>query len=131
MPNVEIYDYLLEMSGMMGMFGWLGIAICAWRFRKAFLHQGHTIDELKYKAKFYPYGPILCMIFCVFVILGTGIDALIDWDPIWALQLYLPLPVFIILYVVYKAVMGTKVIPLDKCDFSTEYKPYKKGDQNY
>ncbi|MCL1808302.1 MAG: amino acid permease [Clostridiales bacterium] len=130
MPNVEIYDYLLEMSGMMGMFGWLGIAICAWRFRRAFLFQGHKIEELKYKAKFYPYGPILCMAFCVFVILGTGIDALIDWDPIWALQLYLPLPVFICLYVIYKLYMRTKIVPLGKADFTTEYKIYKRGDQD-
>ncbi|MCL1983171.1 MAG: amino acid permease [Clostridiales bacterium] len=130
MPNVEVYDYLLEMSGMMGMFGWLGIALCAWRFRKAFLHQGHTLDELKYKAKFYPYGPILCMVFCVMVILGTGIDALIDWAPVWALQQYLPLPLFLGLYFIYKFYMRTKIVPIDKCDFSSEYKVYKRGDQD-
>jgi len=129
-PSIEIYDFLLEMSGMMGMFGWFGIAICAWRFRKAYIFQGGKIEDLPYKAKFYPVGPIIGMILCTIVILGAGIEALIDWDPGWALQLYLPLPVFFCLYLGYKFIMHTKVVPLEKCDFTPEYKVYKKGDSH-
>jgi amino acid permease len=61
--------------------------------------------------------------------LGTGIDALVDWDPVWALQLYLPLPLFFGLFIVYKLRMKTRLVTLDECDLTTEYRRYKKGDQ--
>ena len=134
MPGIVIYDFLLNASGMMGMFGWFGIAICHYRFRRAYLLQGGKIEDLKYKAKFFPYGPIIGMVLCVIVILGSNIECFIwfegDFDSwFWLISSYFPAPVFFCLYLGYKFSMKTKLVPLEKCDFTSEYKRYVKGEQ--
>ena len=53
-----VYIWLLNASGMSGFIAWLGIAICHYRFRKAFIAQGKDLSLLPYKSKFFPFGPI-------------------------------------------------------------------------
>ena len=133
-PGLDIYEFLLNASGMMGMFGWFGIAICHWRFRHAFVAQGNKVEDLKYKAKFYPAGPIIGMILCIIVILGSNVECFMyfegDWDSwFWLLSSYFPLPLFLCLFFIYKFVMHTKFIPYEKADFTHEYRVHRKGDQ--
>ena len=128
---VDIIDFLLNASGMMGMFGWLAIAWCHWRFRRAYIKQGNNLNDLVYKAKFFPVGPIVGMIICVLVIL-TAEKWVFTADPFSFADFiywYWPVPVIVGLYFVYKFVMKTKIIPLEECDFSVEYKVHKRGDQ--
>lgn len=70
-----IYTWLLSASGLTGFIAWVGIAISHYRFRKAFIKQGHDLSELKYKAKFFPFGPILALILCILVIVGQDYAA--------------------------------------------------------
>jgi len=113
------------------MFGWLAIAWCHWRFRRAYIKQGNNLNDLVYKAKFFPVGPIVGMIICVLVIL-TAEKWVFTADPFSFADFiywYWPVPVIVGLYFVYKFVMKTKIIPLEECDFSVEYKVHKRGDQ--
>ena len=41
-------------SSLTGFIIWLGIAVCHLRFRKAWVAQGRSLDDLKFKSKFYP-----------------------------------------------------------------------------
>lgn len=70
-----IYTWLLSASGLTGFIAWVGIAISHYRFRKAFIKQGHDLSELKYKAKFFPFGPILALVLCILVIVGQDYAA--------------------------------------------------------
>ncbi|EHT9927204.1 amino acid permease, partial [Listeria monocytogenes] len=70
-----IYTWLLSASGLTGFIAWIGIAISHYRFRKAFIKQGHDLSELKYKAKFFPFGPILALVLCILVIVGQDYAA--------------------------------------------------------
>ncbi|MDD3168640.1 MAG: amino acid permease [Eubacteriales bacterium] len=65
----KIYMIFYNASGLTGFIIWLGIAVCHYRFRKAWVAQGHPIAELKYKSLLYPFGPILAMITIGFVII--------------------------------------------------------------
>lgn len=121
----KIYYVLYNASGITALFAWLGIAICHYRFRKAYLAQGRDLKDLKFKAKFYPYGPIIAMILCVIVIFGANIwifqaDTFSWFDFITN---YICIPIFILLYLGYKYVKKTKIVPLEECDF--EYKENK------
>ena len=49
-----VYVWLLNASGMSGFIAWLGIAICHYRFRRAYVAQGRDLAKLPYKSKFYP-----------------------------------------------------------------------------
>ena len=105
-------------SGLTGFIAWIGIAVSHYRFRRAFKAQGHDLSELKYKAKWFPFGPLLALVLCILVIIGQDIQSFKDfnWQAIGVS--YMSVPLFIILYAYYKIKYKTKVIPLDKVDLT-------------
>ncbi|MFE8697707.1 amino acid permease [Cytobacillus sp. FJAT-53684] len=115
-----VYVWLLNASGMSGFIAWLGIAICHYRFRRAFVAQGKDLSLLPYKAKLFPFGPIFAFAVCGFVVLGQNYSAFmgdhIDWNGI--VVSYIGLPLFLILWLGYKFTKKTKWIPLKDCDLS-------------
>ena len=118
----KAYNYLIDASGLCGFIAWLGIAISHYRFRKAFLKQGHKLSELKYHATGFPFGPVFALALCIVVICGQNIDAFVkmDWQNI--LITYMGIPLFLILFFYYKIRYKTHLIPLDKVDLSRRTK---------
>ncbi|ECL4072931.1 amino acid permease [Listeria monocytogenes] len=118
-----IYTWLLSASGLTGFIAWVGIAISHYRFRKAFIKQGHDLSELKYKAKFFPFGPILALVLCVLVIVGQDYAAFLKpefTNPAWWQKIgisYIGLPIFLVFWLSFKFTNKTKVIPLEDCKF--------------
>ncbi|HAB9742981.1 TPA_asm: amino acid permease, partial [Listeria monocytogenes] len=116
-----IYTWLLSASGLTGFIAWVGIAISHYRFRKAFIKQGHDLSELKYKAKFFPFGPILALILCILVIVGQDYAAFLKpefTNPAWWQKIgisYIGLPIFLVFWLSFKFTNKTKVIPLEDC----------------
>lgn len=64
-----IFDWLLALSGLAALFTWGSICIAHIRFRAAWKHHGHTVDEIPFQAVFGVYGSWigLLMIFLVLV----------------------------------------------------------------
>lgn len=116
-----VYVWLLNASGMSGFIAWLGIAISHYRFRKAYVAQGRDLNDLPYRSRLFPFGPIFAFILCAIVILGQNYSSFlgghIDWTSI--LISYIGLPLFIIVWLSYKFIKKTKIVPLEECDFST------------
>lgn len=118
-----IYTWLLSASGLTGFIAWVGIAISHYRFRKAFIKQGHDLSELKYKAKFFPFGPILALVLCILVIVGQDYAAFLKpefTNPAWWQKIgisYIALPIFLVFWLSFKFTNKTKVIPLEDCKF--------------
>ncbi|EAG9229833.1 amino acid permease [Listeria monocytogenes] len=118
-----IYTWLLSASGLTGFIAWFGIAISHYRFRKAFIKQGHDLSELKYKAKFFPFGPILALVLCILVIVGQDYAAFLKpefTNPAWWQKIgisYIGLPIFLVFWLSFKFTNKTKVIPLEDCKF--------------
>nr|WP_051405113.1 amino acid permease [Bacillus cihuensis] len=117
-----VYMWLLNASGMAGFVTWLGIAISHYRFRKAYIAQGNDVKNLPYRAKWFPLGPLLALFLCIFIILGQNYQAFtgggIDWNGVFVS--YIGLPLFLIVWLVYKVKYKTKLIPLKDCDFERE-----------
>ncbi|MBU3161600.1 amino acid permease [Clostridium frigoris] len=124
----KIYMILYNASGLTTFFAWLGIAVCHYRFRKAYIAQGRKLEDLKYKALWFPLGPILAMILCTAVIFGANIwvfqAATFSWFDF--ITNYALIPIFILLFYVYKIKYNTKIVPLKECNFEIE--EYKKGE---
>ncbi|USG64678.1 amino acid permease [Brevibacillus ruminantium] len=115
-----VYIWLLNASGMSGFIAWLGIAVSHYRFRKAYLAQGYQLSQLPYRSKWFPFGPILAFIICLFVVLGQNYTAFtgdsIDWNGV--LVSYIGLPLFLAVWLGYKFTMKTKLVPLQDVDLS-------------
>lgn len=111
------YLWLVNASGVAGFIAWLGIAISHYRFRKAFIAQGHSMNELKYKAKFFPLGPIIAMILCVVVVVG---QFFVNRNFTFAgfMVAYVGAIAFFALLIIYKIVKKTKIVKLEEADFS-------------
>lgn len=114
--GTEIYFYLVAASGLSGFLAWIGIAICHFRFRRAFIKQGHKLSELGYHAKWFPIGPIIALILSIIIVIGQITTVTMNAQSI--ITTYLALPLFLILYFSYKIVKKTKLIPLEEVDLS-------------
>ena len=116
--GTEIYFYLVAASGLSGFLAWIGIAICHFRFRRAFIKQGHKLSELGYHAKWFPIGPIIALILSIIIVIGQITTVTMNAQSI--ITTYLALPLFFILYFSYKIVKKTKLIPLEEVDLSRD-----------
>ena len=116
--GTQIYMFLVAASGLTGFIAWAGIAAAHYRFRKAYIAQGKSLDDLVYKAKWYPFGPIVALVLCILVIVGQDLESFhtLNWQAIGIT--YMSVPLFIVLYVGYKIKYHTKVIPLDQVDLT-------------
>ncbi|GGY13005.1 lysine transporter [Paludibacterium paludis] len=116
--NDQVYLWLLNSSGMTGFIAWLGIAICHFRFRRAYVRQGRDLSVLRYRAKWFPFGPLFAFALCLVVMLGQNYMAFtsrsIDWHSV--LATYIGIPLFLALWLGYRWRFKTRLIPLDKVD---------------
>jgi len=123
-----VYTWLLNASGMCGFITWLGIAISHYRFRRAYVAQGRDLSDLPYRARWFPFGPIFAFVLCIIVIIGQNYQAFtgdqIDWSG--AIVAYLSVPLFLVLWLGYKWIKKTKVVPLQECDFTPTDSPTDK-----
>lgn len=115
-----VYVWLLNASGMSGFIVWLGIAVSHYRFRRAWKGQGRSLDELPYRAKWYPFGPVLAMILCIAVIGGQFVGGIEDGKVDWAFiaASYFGLPLFLAIWLGHKWKHKTRFLKLEECDLT-------------
>jgi lysine-specific permease len=115
----KIYQVFYNASSLSGFMIWLGIAICHLRFRRAWIAQGRSVQDLKFKAKFYPYGTWLALIMFVIVIIFANMSVfqteVFSWFDF--ITGYVMVPVIVGLYVFHKFRHATRLVPLRDCDF--------------
>lgn len=115
----HVFTWLLNASGLTGFIAWIGIAVSHYRFRRAYVAQGGDLNELKYKAKWFPLGPILSFILCMIVIAGQNYEAYLSGSIDWygVAVSYIGLPLFLAIWLGYKIFHKTKIISLKDCHF--------------
>ena len=115
----KIYQVFYNASSLSGFLIWLGIAVCHLRFRQAWVAQGRSLADLKFRSKFYPYGPWLALILFVVVLFGANIGVFQAAQFSWFdfLTGYLMIPAFALLYLGHKFARKTRLVPLKDCNF--------------
>lgn len=112
----SFYELLVAASGLTGFIAWLGIAFSHYRFRRAYLNKGYELDDLKYKAKWFPFGPILAIVLGIVIIIGQDIRSLVNFNVGRLLISYSGLIILFICWLYYKLRHKTKFIKLDDID---------------
>ncbi len=112
----EVFNWLLNMSGMCGFIVWLGIAISHYRFRKGYLAQGYQLEGLAYRAKFFPFAPWFAFILCSIVVLGQNYQAVLDGEWLAVLSTYIGILLFLVIWVGYKWKYKTKLVSYQEMD---------------
>ncbi|WP_420001420.1 amino acid permease [Acinetobacter sp. LF10] len=108
----QVFNWLLNMSGMCGFIVWLGIAISHYRFRKGYIAQGYKLEDLAYRAKFFPFAPWFAFILCSIIILGQNYQAVLGGKVDWLglVSTYISIPLFLAIWLGYKWKHKTKLI---------------------
>jgi lysine-specific permease len=118
----KIYQIFYNASSLSGFLIWLGIAVCHLRFRKAWVAQGRSLDDLKFKAKFFPYGPWLALVLFLVVLFGANIG--VFQTPVFSwfdfITGYLMIPAFALFYLGHKFWNKTHLVPLKDCNFELD-----------
>ncbi|KAM0751784.1 hypothetical protein T439DRAFT_379874 [Meredithblackwellia eburnea MCA 4105] len=65
-----VFDWLLAISGLSTLFTWGSICLCHIRFRAAWKVQGHSVEELPFKAMGGVYGSWFGVILVVLVLIA-------------------------------------------------------------
>jgi len=112
----EVFNWLLNMSGMCGFIVWLGIAISHYRFRKGYLAQGYKLEDLAYRAKFFPFAPWFAFILCAIVVLGQNYQDVLAGQWMGVLSTYISIPLFLAIWFGYKWKKKTKLISYQEMD---------------
>ncbi|MGN1294198.1 amino acid permease [Weissella soli] len=121
----DIYYYLVAASGLTGFIAWIGIAVSHYRFRRAWIKQGHSVSELRYHAKWFPFGPILALILSFVVVIGQDTSSFAgsithwNWEAI--ITTYMSVPLFLVLYFSYKIKNKSRVRKLEDIDLSSSH----------
>ena len=110
----SIYEFLIDSSGLAGFLTWMGMAVAHLRFRRAYRAQDYDVRDLRYRADFFPFGPILAVVLCAVVIIGQNPTALLhgQWQQI--VLTYLSVPLLLVLWLYYRLRYHTHLIPLEK-----------------
>lgn len=112
----QVFNWLLNMSGMCGFIVWLGIAISHYRFRKGYLAQGYKLEDLAYRAKFFPFAPWFAFILCAIVVLGQNYQAVFDGDWLAVLSTYIGIFLFFAIWIGYSFKRESKLVKYNEMD---------------
>ncbi|CZR56479.1 probable amino-acid permease inda1 [Phialocephala subalpina] len=97
-----VFDWLLALSGLAALFTWGSICLAHIRFRSAWKYQGHTLDEIPFKAVGGVYGSWMGLIL-IFLVLMAQVRPLSPHCKIGTAEdffkSYLALPVVILFWV--------------------------------
>ncbi|KAI4226330.1 MAG: hypothetical protein L6R36_003274 [Xanthoria steineri] len=115
-----VYNALITLSGVATFIVWGTIELVHIRFRNGLEAQGQSVDDLAFKAMWYPYGTYAALAANIFLIFFQGYTAFLN--PFSATSFvisYILLPVFVILLLGYKFWKKTKWVKLEEMDIWT------------
>ncbi|MBC6976188.1 hypothetical protein H9I32_28620 [Bacillus sp. Xin] len=82
--------------------------------------QGKDINDLPYRAKWFPFAPIISIVLCIVVILGQEYENIVKMNVSWVdlFATYISAILFLCIWLGYKIKYKTKIVDLKQCDFN-------------
>jgi AAT family amino acid transporter len=122
----QVWTWLQNIVGVSNQLSWICIGIASLRFRAGVKAQGKE-HLLPFKNWTYPWGPILCVVLNIFIVLVQGWTS---FSPSFAavdfVSFYLELPVFALMIIGWKLLKRTKLRKASEMDLETDV--YTKED---
>lgn len=110
----KAYGYIVNLSGVSTFLVWGAISFIHIRFRNAWEAQGHSPSELPFQSMWYPYNAYFGLGANIFLALIQGWSTFSPFVAGDFVDAYILLPLFPIIYFVYKLINKTKIVgPLE------------------
>jgi amino acid transporter len=99
-----VFTWLQALSGLAALFTWGSICLCHIRFRQAWKHHGHTLDEIPFQAIFGVWGSWVGLALNIIVLMAQFYTAITNVDGSLGtaegfFESYLAAPVVILFYI--------------------------------
>ncbi|MBY0121429.1 amino acid permease [Bacillus sp. S/N-304-OC-R1] len=69
-----VFVLLMSIAGISVTISWMGIALSQLMFRRKYIKAGGKVEDLKFKVRFYPVVPIICIVFCFSILVFLAFD---------------------------------------------------------
>lgn len=131
----KAYGYIVNLSGVSTFLVWGAISFIHIRFRSAWRAQGFDPKDLPFRSLWYPWNAYFGLAANVFLALVQGWTTLSPFNAGNFVDAYILLPLFGIIYVVYKVIFKTRFWRLQEIDLLSgrrrdleEVKEMQKGE---
>lgn len=117
------FTYILDIAGAAAFIAWACIGVTHLRFRRAWKLQGHTPDELPFRAFLFPYGAYFVTFLNIFLLLIQGYGTfLTPWQPVAFVFSYIIVVLFVGLFAIWKVLKKTQFVNLAEVDLQSDRK---------
>lgn len=125
----KTFSYLISLSGAATFIAWGGIGVTHLRFRRAWQLQGHTPEELPFRAFLYPYGAYFISVLNIFLLFIQGYGTLLTpWHPVDFVFSYLVIVLFLFIFVFWKVYKKSKLVDLSVVDLQYGRRQFLSSD---
>jgi AAT family amino acid transporter len=122
----QLWTWLQNLVGVSNQLSWISIGIASLRFRSGLKAQGKE-HLLPFKNWTYPAGPIIAIVLNSFIVLVQGWSCFSPtFSAVDFVSYYIELPIFALMFVVWKLVKKTKFQRSHEMDLVTDV--YTKDD---
>lgn len=97
-----VYIVLVSISGLAVVVVWMSISASQFLFRRQFLKEGNSVEDLVYRTPLYPFVPIASFVLCLASCIG------IAFDPTQRIALYCGIPFIVLCYGSYYLTQNLK-----------------------
>ncbi|KAJ6460688.1 amino acid permease/ SLC12A domain-containing protein [Mycena vitilis] len=119
---IDAFNWLTNIIALGSMITWSGISLSHIRWYRARKVQGLSRDELPFTSWTQPYGAYIVLVSFLIIMFFNGFTTFIGtFDAQSFVAAYINIPFLVILFLGYKIVMKTKVVPLATMDCGTHY----------
>ncbi|KAI4604102.1 General amino acid permease [Pestalotiopsis sp. 9143b] len=116
----KVFTYLVDISGAATFIAWAFVGITHLRLRAAWIKQGHSLDEMPFKAFLHPWGTWFVVIINLFLVFISGYSVFVGgFAAVDFVFSYLVLAIFTVLYIFWKILKRTKFVGLMEMDLVT------------
>ncbi|KAJ7078830.1 amino acid permease/ SLC12A domain-containing protein [Mycena belliarum] len=101
--NGQLWGWLQNIVGVSNQIAWLSIGLASLRFRKAWIHQGRSLSDLKFHTSWtWPYGPIFVIVTVSALIIIQGWSSVLPvFSAVDFLSFYIEIPFMIVMYLAW------------------------------
>ena len=115
----KAYGYIVNLSGVSTFIVWAAISFIHIRFRSAMKRQHRSVDELSFKSLWYPWNAYFGLAANVILAFVQGWSTLSPFDAGNFVDAYILLPLFPVIYFVYKWWNKTRYFRLNEIDLDS------------
>lgn len=102
----SVFLWLVNVSSLAGFVAWIGISVTHYYFRRDYLASGGDLAKLPYRAKWFPLGPIIAFVSCVFIVVAQPyllwLQHSLNWQNFTATYIGIPIVGLFWLYKKYR-----------------------------